>query len=153
MTADSECYTCVNSARLDLAPRERVYVGPTWRVAHAFGTSLPGWLVVVPKRHVVALDELTPEEAADLGPLLTDVTAALREVVGCEKTYVALFAEAEGFQHVHFHVVPRHADLDAAFRGPSIFGLMSGDPARHVPDSVMDEIGTSISRVLRTRSA
>lgn len=26
---------------------------------------------------------------------------------GSSKTYVALFAEAEGFAHVHFHVVPR----------------------------------------------
>jgi diadenosine tetraphosphate (Ap4A) HIT family hydrolase len=83
-----------------------VYVGPRWRVAHAFGTSLPGWLAVLPRRHVIALDGLTAEEAADAGPLLRAVTAALREVLGCSKTYAALFAEAEGFAHVHFHVVP-----------------------------------------------
>ena len=81
-------------------------MGPGWRVAHAFGTSLPGWLVVVPRRHVIALDELTAGEAADLGPLLRALTAAMRAVLGCGKTYVALFAEAEGFEHVHFHVVP-----------------------------------------------
>jgi diadenosine tetraphosphate (Ap4A) HIT family hydrolase len=153
MTTDRECFTCIHNARVDLAPRERVHVGPRWRVAHAFGTSLPGWLVVLPQRHVIALDELTPEEAADLGPLLTNLTAALREVVGCEKTYVALFAEAEGFQHVHFHVMPRHGDLDPAFRGPRAFGMLGGDPARHVPDDVMDEIATSISGALLTRPA
>jgi diadenosine tetraphosphate (Ap4A) HIT family hydrolase len=93
-------------ARADLPPRDRVYVGPRWRVAHAFGTSLPGWLVVLPRRHVTALVELTPSEAADLGPLLREVSSALCRVTGCEKTYVALFAEAEGFSHVHFHVIP-----------------------------------------------
>ena len=58
-----------------------MYVGPGWRVAHAFGTSLPGWLVMVPRRHVIALDELTVEEAADLGPLLRALTAAMRAVL------------------------------------------------------------------------
>ena len=97
MAADSRCLTCASNVALaDLPPRERVHVSSGWRVAHAFGTSLPGWLVVVPRRHVVALDELTAEEAADLGPLLRDLTAALRAVLECSKTYVALFAEAEG---------------------------------------------------------
>jgi hypothetical protein len=58
-------------------------------------------------------------------------------VTGCEKTYVALFAEAEGFRHVHFHVTPRHADLDRGLRGPRVFGLLGGDVSQHVPDSVM----------------
>ena len=62
MTAAGDCLSCVNNALADLPPRERVYVGPRWRVAHAFGTSLPGWLVVLPRRHVLALDELTPRE-------------------------------------------------------------------------------------------
>ncbi|MGH8994745.1 MAG: hypothetical protein ACRDYB_01680 [Acidimicrobiales bacterium] len=45
-------------------PRSEVVVdGGRWRVAHAFGTSVPGWLVVVPWRHVVALSELIAEEA------------------------------------------------------------------------------------------
>ena len=115
---DLACLSCRNNDRPDLPPRERVYLGPRWRVAHAFGTALPGWLVVMPRRHVTALDELTAGEAADLGPLLRAVTAALRDVTGCSKTYVALFAEAEGHQHVHFHVVPRQPGLDVRLRGP-----------------------------------
>ncbi len=118
-------------------------------MAHAFGTALPGWLVVVPRRHVTALDELTPEEAADLGPLLSGVTAAMRSVLGCEKSYVALFAEAEGFAHVHFHVVPRQADLSPDLRGPRIFGMLGGDAGRHVSEPVMDEVATSLASALR----
>jgi diadenosine tetraphosphate (Ap4A) HIT family hydrolase len=147
--ADPECVTCVGNNRSDLPPRERIHIGPRWRVAHAFGTALPGWLVVVPRRHVTALDELMPEEAADLGPLLSDVTAAMRSVLGCEKSYVALFAEAEGFAHVHFHVVPRQPDLPADLRGPRIFGLLGGDSERHVAEPVMDDIATSLANALR----
>ena len=101
MATVNTCFSCGNNERADLAPRERIYVGPGWRVAHAFGTALPGWLVLLPRRHVTALDELTTAEAEELGPLLRALTRALREATGCDKTYVALFAEAEGFAHVH----------------------------------------------------
>ena len=113
--------------------------GPGGRVAHAFGTSLPGWLVVVPRRHVIALDELTAGEAADLGPLLRALTAAMRGVLGCSKTYVALFTEAEAFEHVHFHVVPRSPDMDPALRGPRVpvLGRVAGSrvPVAAGPES------------------
>jgi diadenosine tetraphosphate (Ap4A) HIT family hydrolase len=147
---EPECLTCVQNDNPELPTRERVHVGHHWRVAHAFGTALPGWLVVVPRRHVTALDELTAEEAADLGPLLRNVTAAMRSVLGCAKSYVALFAEAEGFAHVHFHVIPRAGDLAADLRGPRIFGLLGGDdPGRHVPDAAMDDIAASLASALR----
>ena len=149
MPADPDCLTCVNNARPDLPPRERVYADSRWRAAHAFGSSLPGWLVLLPQRHVTALDELTAEETADLGPLLGAMTSALREVTHCSKTYVALFAEAEGFQHLHFHVIPRQPDLAAKFRGPRVFRLLGGDPSSHVPDRVMDQIALSLMRNLR----
>jgi diadenosine tetraphosphate (Ap4A) HIT family hydrolase len=149
IVADTECLSCVQDRPADLPPRERIHVGPRWRVAHAFGTSLPGWLVVLPRRHVAALDQLTAEEAADLGPLLRALTAALREVLGCSKTYVALFAEAEGFAHVHLHVMPRQPDLDPGLRGPRVFSLLGGDPARHVPVQIMDEVATKVGQALR----
>jgi diadenosine tetraphosphate (Ap4A) HIT family hydrolase len=151
VTAQPECLTCAQNSNPDLPPRERVHEGQRWRVAHAFGTALPGWLVVLPRRHVTSLDELTAEEAADLGTLLRSLTAAMRDVVGCAKTYVALFAEAEGFAHVHFHVIPRAADLQADLRGPRIFGLLGGDPERHVPDAEMDDIAARLTSALRGR--
>lgn len=119
-------------------------------MAHAFGTALPGWLVVLPRRHVTALDELTTEEAEELGPLLRAATLALREVTGCEKTYVTLFAEAEGFAHVHFHVVPRYANLDPDLRGPRVFSLLGMDPAQSVPDTLMDQIAAHVAAALAT---
>jgi diadenosine tetraphosphate (Ap4A) HIT family hydrolase len=149
--ANHECFSCLTNANPDLPPRDRVHVGLRWRAAHAFGTSLPGWLVVIPRRHVLALDELAPEESADLGPLLSDLTAALREVVQCEKTYVALFSEAEGFAHLHFHLIPRPHGLDAAHQGPGVFGLLGGDPTRHVPDTTRDQIAADLARALPAR--
>jgi hypothetical protein len=50
--------------------------------------------------------------------------------------------------HVHFHVIPRHRDQAPELRGPRVFGLLGGDPARHVPDAVMDQIATDLTSAL-----
>jgi diadenosine tetraphosphate (Ap4A) HIT family hydrolase len=106
---------------------------------------LPGWLVVVPRRHVVALDELSADEVVGLGPLLRSLTSALRSVTGCEKTYVALFAEAAGYAHVHFHVVPRMADFTPEQRGPrSLHAFLGAQDEEAVPEAEMDRLALAI---------
>jgi diadenosine tetraphosphate (Ap4A) HIT family hydrolase len=70
------CFACEQDQRTDLPPRERVSVTEHWRVAHAFDSALSGWLVVLPRRHVEAIAKLQREEAAELGPLLTDLSRA-----------------------------------------------------------------------------
>ncbi|MEV0429918.1 hypothetical protein [Micromonospora sp. NPDC050495] len=89
------CFSCANTARFaDLPPRERIAGDEHWRVAHAVGTGLPGWLVLVPRRHVRTIAELTEVEAAGLGSWQVRLSRALHAVTGCAKTYVVQFAEA-----------------------------------------------------------
>ena len=95
-----------------------------WRVAHAFNTALPGWLVLLPRRHVTAVHDLTNAEASALGTWQVSLSQALRSITGCAKTYIDQFAEAEGFAHVHFHIVPRTAELPQEQRGPRVFELL-----------------------------
>lgn len=75
--------------------------------------ALPGWMVVIPARHILSLADLTTTEAAGLGPLLTAASQALASVTGCPKTYLASFAENEGFRRLHIHLIPRAADVNA----------------------------------------
>jgi diadenosine tetraphosphate (Ap4A) HIT family hydrolase len=119
-----------------LPPRERVAVDAHWRVAHAFGVGLLGWLVLLPRRHVLSIAELSDEEAASLGHWQVRLSRALTEETGCPKVYLAQFAEAPGFGHVHFHLVPRPAELAAELRGPRIFGLLGdeGGPSEREQD-------------------
>ena len=143
------CYSCEGNARVgSLPPREEIVVDDYWRVAHAFGCKLPGWLVVVPRRHVVALDELAVEEMAGLGPLLRSLTSALRTVTGCEKTYVSLYAEAVGYAHVHFHVVPRMPDFTREQRGPRSIDAFLGATDDAVPDEEMDRLALELRAAL-----
>src|SRR3954447_22578171 len=90
------CYSCHHNAVTDPPAREAVVVTSRWRAVHAFNSSLPGWLVLLPQRHVTALDQLDDDELRELGLMQGRLSGALRQVVGCGKTYSALFAEAEG---------------------------------------------------------
>jgi diadenosine tetraphosphate (Ap4A) HIT family hydrolase len=136
-----ECYACSQSALPDMPVRERVWVMPGWRVAHDFNTSLPGWLIVVPTRHVESLDEFTAEEAEAMGLLLHQASVALKNVTGCQKTYVMMFAEKEGFTHVHFHVVPRMDDFPEDRIGPGVFGYLRETP---LTEDRRDELAAEI---------
>lgn len=141
-----QCFNCAYQARTDLPLRENVWkVGDEWRVALAFNSSLEGWAVVIPTRHVESLDELTDEESASLGILLRDLTRALKAVTGCQKTYVMLLAEMPGFNHVHFHVVPRKEDLPSERTGTAIFAYLKED---HLSDDARDEVALRIREEL-----
>jgi diadenosine tetraphosphate (Ap4A) HIT family hydrolase len=136
MTAGA-CYACTMSARNDeLPPRERVHAEGGWRIAHAFDSTLPGWLVLVPLRHVTAMEEM--------GLLARRSSIALKQVTGCSKTYLMLFAEAEGFAHLHLHVVPRMADFPPEVRGPGVFALTSRDEADWIPESERDALAREL---------
>ncbi len=138
----------MESAGEPLPPSERVYDDGLWRVAHAVSSTLAGWLVVLPKRHLTSLAELTPAEAAALGPLLQRLSVTLAEVTGAVKTYVALFAEAEGFEHLHLHLVPRAPDLPVDRHGPRIFGYLSKDESEWLPEEERDRVAARVTAAL-----
>ncbi|MEV8096857.1 HIT family protein [Kitasatospora sp. NPDC085879] len=147
-----DCYTCARTGDpADLPPRELIGGDDHWRVAHAFGTALPGWLVLIPRRHVTSIAELTDEEAAGLGRWQVRVSRALGEVTGCAKTYVAQFAEAEGFAHVHFHIVPRSSDHPEELRGPRVFGLLDKGAGTPVMPEEMDRLALLLRAALADR--
>ena len=110
--------------------------------------ALPGWLVLIPRRHGTSIAALTDAEAAALGTWQVRLSRALQQVTGCEKTYVAQFAEAEGFSHVHFHIIPRPAGLGRDLRGPRIFRLLGAAGHERVSDEQMDEIAIALANRL-----
>jgi diadenosine tetraphosphate (Ap4A) HIT family hydrolase len=147
----ADCYSCAREAEASagrLPPREIIAADDQWRVAHAFGCGLEGWLVLIPRRHVTSVSELNDAEARSLGNWQVRLSRALHEVLGCQKTYIAQFAEADGFSHVHFHVVPRSADLPRELHGPGVFQMLRPDRPS-VTEQRMDEI----ARVLHDQLA
>ncbi len=106
------CFPCDQQAASSLPPREDVVHTDHWRVAHAFNSTLPGWLVLLPK------------------------------------TYLMQFSEAEGFSHLHLHLVPRLADQPEDRRGPRVFGYLAEDQAEWPPENERDDVALSLRAAL-----
>ncbi len=122
-----------------------------WDLVHAYNTSLAGWLVLVVRRHLTAIEQLSDDEAGELGVLLRDVSAAMGQAIGCVKTYVVQFAEAVDHPHVHFHIVPRMADQPEAFKGPNVFRYLGVEESQRISESTMSALALKIRTALATR--
>ena len=147
----TNCETCELVARRDagFAPLwDRILRTPYWDVAHSFNTSLPGWLVLVLHRHAEAVDELNEEEARELGRLILHTSRALKEITGCLKTYVMQFAEAQGHPHVHFHIVPRMADMPEDHRSTKVFAYLGVPDEERLSQEEMNRIAQQVREKL-----
>ncbi len=107
----SECIFCAVSA--GQVERSLVYEDETSVAVMDISPVNPGHALVIPKEHVVGLQDLTDDTAAHLFAIAMRVARALRRSsIRCEG--INLFVadgEAAGQEvfHVHVHVLPRFA--------------------------------------------
>lgn len=151
MAEMNDCFTCELTAQRDKgqAPLwDSIFRTPYWDVVHSYNTGLPGWLVLVARRHIAAIDEMSEVEAAELGNLLRCVSMSLKQVTGCLKTYVMQFAEHPQHPHVHFHVVPRMQDQPDTRRGPKIMEYLKVAKDERVDEATMNALGEQIHQAL-----
>ena len=104
--------------------------------------------MLVVRRHITAVADMTDAEALELGPLVKAVSAALQEAVGCVKTYVVQFAEHPLHPHVHVHVIPRFADQPNELQGPRVFSALGVPDDQCVPEARMNAIATAVGQRL-----
>jgi diadenosine tetraphosphate (Ap4A) HIT family hydrolase len=143
------CFSCDQQAELaGLPPRDDVVHTDHWRVAHAFNSTLAGWLVLLPARHVTSFTQLSAEAADELGGLVRRLGTALESVTGCEKTYLMQFSEAEGFSHLHLHLVPRLPHHPEAALGPRVFAYLTQDQADWLSETERDSVAVSVRAAL-----
>lgn len=125
-TADQNgCITCRYN-RDEIVPLGGViYQSDLWRLEH-MSEPLPmvGWLVLKPMRHVEHFAELTKGEAETFGPLTRRITRTMTEVLQPVKIYLSMYMEAQGFAHLHVHLIPRFADTPQARRGTGVFDYL-----------------------------
>lgn len=75
--------------------------------AHCVGPLGVGTLVVVPRRHVVHMSDLDPQDSAELGRLLTRTSRVVTELSRPQQVYACLWSHAGGVPvHIHFVVQP-----------------------------------------------
>jgi diadenosine tetraphosphate (Ap4A) HIT family hydrolase len=104
------CMSCDILAGRRPEPGGVIYEDEYWHVGSMVRPVFwPGFLVAKLKRHCEHLSELTPAEAAALGPMLQVMCQALTEVLEPAKVYVCSFGD--GVKHVHFWILPRPPDM------------------------------------------
>lgn len=72
----------------------------------------PGQSLVIPRRHVATIEELMPEELADLMQRVADTVSALRLANVAKDFNVAInlgVLAGQSVEHVHVHIIPRQS--------------------------------------------
>jgi diadenosine tetraphosphate (Ap4A) HIT family hydrolase len=129
-----DCLTCLSlRGERRISPGPFIFTGTHWVVDHAYPTSHLGWLVILPRRHIEALHELSREEFRELAEIEYRLVQAMHTNDSVEKEYLMCFSEGEGFHHVHLHLVPKPADLPDELKGPRVFALLQVDEQHTIP--------------------
>ena len=94
-------------------PSHRVYEDHHVFAFLDIGPLSDGHTLVVPKEETAKIGDLSDESSAAIGRVLPRLCRAVAEATGTEDCNVLLNnGEAAGQEvpHVHFHIIPRHAD-------------------------------------------
>src|SRR5215210_8242401 len=138
-----ECLSCKSiSGQKRISPGPIIFEGRAWLVEHAYPCAMKGWLVL--RRHAEALHELSRDEFEELAELQERFARLLRHELGSEKEYSACFAEAEGFHHIHFHLIAKPRDLPDHLTGTRIFAMLKPEEREAVPEADMAEFCTTL---------
>lgn len=92
----------------------------------------PGHVLVIPRREVDYLFDLSAEEYADLMEFARRVALKLKKAVACRRVGVAVLGME--VPHAHIHLVPLQTEADMDFRAPK----------RQIPADEMERIARAI---------
>jgi diadenosine tetraphosphate (Ap4A) HIT family hydrolase len=129
LTGEDECLACDLAAGREPLPGGLIHSTTSWLVEHCVGPLGLGTLIVKPARHVTAVADLSPTEAAELGPLLQQSSWVARQLIDAEQVYNCLWSHAAGVPvHLHYVVQPvtKQQMTDYGAYGPQLQVAMFG---------------------------
>ncbi len=139
------CLACdLAAGRLPL-PAGLIHRTDSWLVEHCVGPLGLGTLIVKPERHVTTVADLSPTEAAELGPLLRHASWVASQLMAAEQVYNCLWSHAGGVAgHIHYVVQPvtRQQMAEYDCYGPPLQLAMFGESCTPDPrqvDAVADQ--------------
>jgi diadenosine tetraphosphate (Ap4A) HIT family hydrolase len=122
-----ECGVCRTLA----SPSPGLYEDDLWSVRPAEPAGVPGWMLLMTRRHVAGPAHFDDREAAVFGIALRHFERILEQVTGALRIYTA--AMGESHPHFHAHMVPRYATMPRDAKAWSVFDLQRAVGAGEVP--------------------
>ncbi|HYP90472.1 MAG TPA: hypothetical protein VEQ59_20005 [Polyangiaceae bacterium] len=125
---DAECGICNKLAGSGVEP---IFENELWHVRPLDPPGgVPGWVMMVARRHVAGPAHFDAREAASFGPTWCHLQRALLEVSGALRIYTAALGESS--PHFHGHLVPRYAQMPKDAKGWAVFDLERAAKAAEV---------------------
>jgi len=126
---DPACAVCARLHGPD--PATALFENELWHVRHIEGPhAVPGWMLLVAKRHVAGPAHFDDREARSFGPTLRRLQQALLDVSGALRIYTAALGESS--PHFHCHMVPRYAAMPKDAKAWAVFDLQRAAAAGEV---------------------
>jgi diadenosine tetraphosphate (Ap4A) HIT family hydrolase len=101
---------------------EPLYEDELWHVRHSAAPyGVPGWMMLISRRHVGGPAHFNEREAKTFGLVLRHFERQLEEVTGALRIYTAALGESS--RHFHAHMVPRYSEMPKGAIGWGVFDL------------------------------
>jgi diadenosine tetraphosphate (Ap4A) HIT family hydrolase len=106
-----------------------------------------GHSLVFVKRHIQSISAIEPDEYHSVFDLITKVSKALEKKYSARKTYLITVGDSDKFQHLHFHLIPKHRNLPSM--GVYCFQkLWEVEPPRKTPDAEKMALAREIKGII-----
>jgi diadenosine tetraphosphate (Ap4A) HIT family hydrolase len=92
--------------------------------------AVPGWLVLITRRHVPGPAQFDDREAETFGPTLRHLQRVLLDVTRALRIYTAAMGESS--PHFHAHMVPRYPTMPKDAKAWAVFDLQRAAAAHEV---------------------
>lgn len=140
----TNCGVCRTVSGVEGNKDELIYENALWHVRHGGSPyGLPGWIMLITKKHVPGPWAFGDDETASLGPTLQHLGKTLMAVTGALRVYTAWMGES--WPHFHAHLVPRYADMPNDVKAWGAFDLQRAAGA--------GEIQVDVAQVARRTKA
>ncbi len=103
-----DCLACQIVAGDVAVPGGTIAANTWWIADHCLGKHGLAAVVVKTRAHRENLWDLTPNEAASLGPFLQQITYAMQTALDAERIYINSWVDQPP-HHIHFVLQPRYA--------------------------------------------
>jgi len=131
---DVACGIC---SKLADDKQEPIFQNELWHVRPIDAPSgVPGWMMMVARRHVAGPAQFNEREIASFGPTWCHLQRVLLEVTGALRIYTAAMGESS--PHFHGHLVPRYAGMPKAAKGWAVFDLERAAKAGEIMPDVAE---------------